>query len=126
MNWNAPEPEPGVCDDEYVEGQRRLIRLAHRHQIRVFLDMHQDLYSTLFGNGAPAWATFTDGELYEPGQVWSDAYLFNKAVQKAFDHYLAEYAGFRRNRASGSFCPGVGASGAEAAYGAECYRLRSH
>lgn len=87
MNWNALEPEPGVYDDEYIEAQRRLIRLAHQHQIRVFLDMHQDLYSTLFGNGAPAWATFTDGELYEPGEVWSNAYLFNKAVHKAFDHF---------------------------------------
>ncbi|MDG0872184.1 hypothetical protein L5D93_06575 [Paenibacillus thiaminolyticus] len=23
MNWNAPGPEPGVYDDEYVEGRRR-------------------------------------------------------------------------------------------------------
>src|SRR5690606_16616678 len=85
--WDGIEPEPGIYDDDYIEGLRQLIQLANQYDFLVFLDMHQDLFSSEFGDGAPAWATLTDGEKYEPGQVWSDAYLFNPAVQKAFDHF---------------------------------------
>ncbi|MBS4198189.1 cellulase family glycosylhydrolase [Bacillus sp. FJAT-49732] len=85
--WDELEPEPGVYDEHYIEELRQLIHKANQYDLLVFLDMHQDLFSSEFGDGAPAWATITDGEMYEPGQVWSDAYLFNAAVQKAFDHF---------------------------------------
>lgn len=85
--WDGIEPEPGQYDDSYIEKIRQLIQMANKYDLHVFLDMHQDLFSSDFGDGAPAWATMTDGEIYEPGHVWSDAYLFNRAVQKAFDHF---------------------------------------
>ncbi|CAM4137563.1 cellulase family glycosylhydrolase [Paenibacillus alkaliterrae] len=85
--WDGVEPEPGSFDDSYLERLRGLIRLAHRYDQYVFLDMHQDLYSSLYGDGAPAWATLSDNEEYVPAELWSDAYLFNGAVQKAFDHF---------------------------------------
>ncbi|MCR2823490.1 cellulase family glycosylhydrolase [Lederbergia panacisoli] len=85
--WDGIEPEPGIYDDDYIEKLQQLIQMANQYNLFVFLDMHQDLFSSEFGDGAPAWATITDGEMYEPGHVWSDAYLFNGAVQKAFDHF---------------------------------------
>src|SRR5204862_536860 len=55
-----------------------------------FLDMHQDLFSVLFSDGAPAWATLTDGNgKGQQGGIWSDAYFTNPAVQAAFDNFWA-------------------------------------
>lgn len=85
--WDALEPEPGIYDDEYIEHVRKHIQRAHKYDLKIIIDMHQDLYSSEYGGGAPAWATISDGEEYEAGTVWSDAYLFNGAVQKAFDHF---------------------------------------
>ncbi|MHA6483509.1 cellulase family glycosylhydrolase [Paenibacillus sp. strain BS8-2] len=87
MSWDALEPTPGHYDDAYIERTRAIIQLAEQHDIYVFLDMHQDLYSSLFSNGAPAWATLTDNHTYAKTEVWSDAYLFDGAVQTAFDHF---------------------------------------
>lgn len=85
--WDGLEPLPGTFDFAYIERLRTVIHLAHQADIYVFLDMHQDLFSVQFGDGAPAWATITDGFTYEPYPLWSDAYLHNEAVQRAFDHF---------------------------------------
>lgn len=92
--WDAVEPEPGMFDRHYIERLRGLIRSAHRHDLYVYLDMHQDLFAAhrdstggVHGDGAPAWATLTGGETFVPGELWSDAYLCNGAVQRAFDHF---------------------------------------
>lgn len=87
VNWDGLEPSPGKYDDHYIEEVRRLVQLAHTYHLLIILDMHQDLYSSQFGNGAPAWATITGGETFESKDKWSDAYLFDPAVQKAFDHF---------------------------------------
>jgi endoglycosylceramidase len=50
--------------------------------------MHQDLYSVLFSDGAPAWATLTGGASHiAPSPVWSDAYFTSPAVQAALDAF---------------------------------------
>jgi len=85
--WDGVEPLPGEYDEEYVEKIRNWVRLAYRFGLYVFLDMHQDLYSAAFSDGAPEWATLTDGHAYAPTALWSDAYLFDRAVQTAFDHF---------------------------------------
>ncbi|MDQ6420546.1 cellulase family glycosylhydrolase [Paenibacillus sp. LHD-117] len=85
--WDGIEPEPGRYDDRYLERVREMIKLAYEHGIYVFLDMHQDLYSSLYADGAPEWATLTGGHTYEKTDLWSDAYLFSGAVQSAFDHF---------------------------------------
>lgn len=85
--WDGVEPEPGVYDDRYLDKLLGQIRLAHRYGLYVFLDMHQDLYSLQYGDGAPPWATLSDGETYAPTELWSDAYLFDRAVQISFDHF---------------------------------------
>lgn len=85
--WDGIEPNPGEFDDAYIEEFRRLIKLAADYGLYIILDMHQDLFSSLYASGAPAWATLIDNESFEAGTVWSDAYLFNSAVQKAFDNF---------------------------------------
>ena len=56
MTWAAVEPEPGVFNDEYLDGVVERMRWAHDAGIHVVLDMHQDIYGEGFGfDGAPRW-----------------------------------------------------------------------
>lgn len=85
--WDGVEPEPGVYDDVYLSKIKQQINWAERHGIYVFLDMHQDLYSVLYSDGAPEWATLTDGLPHITGDMWSDAYLSSPAVNRALDNF---------------------------------------
>jgi endoglycosylceramidase len=86
--WDGLEPQPGVINQDYLAGVAKRVGWAKEHGLYVILDMHQDLYSVLFSDGAPAWATLTDGkEHIAPGGVWSDAYFTSPAVQTALDHF---------------------------------------
>lgn len=87
MIWDGIEPEPGKYDDHYLASIRRWVKMAALNDLHVILDMHQDLYSCLYADGAPAWATFSGDAVYTPTDLWSDAYLFDSAVQLAFDHF---------------------------------------
>jgi len=88
--WSGLEPEPGVYDEQYLKGIDQRIRWAKENDLYIILDMHQDLYSVLFSDGAPEWATITDGHTFEKSQnVWSDAYFTSPAVQTAWDHFWA-------------------------------------
>lgn len=85
--WDGVEPEPGVYDDVYLSKIKQQIKWAERNDIYVFLDMHQDLYSVLFSDGAPEWATLTDDLPHVTGDLWSDAYLASPAVNRALDNF---------------------------------------
>lgn len=85
--WDGVEPEPGVYDDAYLSRIKQQAAWAEKNDIYVFLDMHQDLYSQLYADGAPEWATLTDGLPHVKGQIWSDAYLESPAVNRALDHF---------------------------------------
>ena len=85
--WDGLEPEPGVYNEQYLQGIDTMIQWAADEGIYVFLDMHQDLYSIQFSDGAPLWATIIDAQPHETGAIWSDAYLFSPAVQTAFDNF---------------------------------------
>ncbi len=88
--WDGLEPQPGNFNRRYLEKIDRQIRWARRNGMYVFLDMHQDLFSAKFSDGAPAWATLDEGLPHvAPGEVWSDAYFTSPAVQKAFDNFWA-------------------------------------
>ena len=88
--WDGLEPEPGVYNEQYLLGIDKRIKWAKANDLYVILDMHQDLYSVLFSDGAPEWATITDGHTLEKGNtVWSDAYFNSAAVQTAWDHFWA-------------------------------------
>ncbi len=76
------------------------IRWASENRIYVMPDMHPDLYPVQFSDGAPDWATLTDGQPHQTGVVWSDAYLISSAVQTAFGNFrktllLPTVSGFR-------------------------------
>ena len=88
--WDGLEPGPGVYDEQYLKGIDERIKWAKENDLYVILDMHQDLYSVLFSDGAPEWATITDGHVFEKSQsVWSDAYFTSHAVQTAWDNFWA-------------------------------------
>ena len=85
--WDGLEPEPGVYNDSMFQCLDERIGWAGENGLYVILDMHQDLYSVQFSDGAPDWATLTDDQPHYTGAVWSDAYLISPAVQTAFDNF---------------------------------------
>jgi endoglycosylceramidase len=91
--WDGLEPEPGRIDTAYLDRIARLLGWARAAGLYVLLDMHQDLYSVKFSDGAPAWATLDEGKPHTTGAVWSDAYYISEAVQTALDHFWANSPG---------------------------------
>jgi endoglycosylceramidase len=88
--WDGLEPEPGKFNEGYLRKIDEQIGWAKRHGLYVFLDMHQDLFSSKYSDGAPAWATLDEGLPHvAKGEVWSDAYFTSPAVQRAFDNFWA-------------------------------------
>ena len=87
--WDGIEPEPGVYNEEYLQGIDQHIQWAADNDIFVVLDMHQDLYSALYSDGAPRWATIHEGKPHKTGVIWSDAYMLSQAVQTSFDNFWA-------------------------------------
>jgi endoglycosylceramidase len=87
--WDGLEPEPGVYDEAYLAGLDRRVAWAREAGLAVYLDMHQDLYSVLYSDGAPAWATLSGGAPHVTGEVWSDSYFISPAVQNALDNFWA-------------------------------------
>lgn len=87
--WKAVEPQPNTFDFSYLEKLKEQVRWAKKAGIYVFLDMHQDLYSEKFGDGAPLWATLDDDLPHTTGQLWSDAYQLSAGLNRAIDHFWA-------------------------------------
>ncbi|PZX49371.1 endoglycosylceramidase [Algoriphagus chordae] len=87
--WDGLEPEPGKYDEEYLKEIDQRIKWAGENGLFVVLDMHQDLYSAKYSDGAPAWATLDEGATHLTGEVWSDSYLISPAVHTAFDNFWA-------------------------------------
>jgi endoglycosylceramidase len=85
--WDGLEPRPGAYDETYLRGIGRILDRARERELFVFLDMHQDLYSALYADGAPAWATLHEDRPHIVGEVWSDAYMASPAVQAALDNF---------------------------------------
>lgn len=87
--WDRLETEPGVYNEKYLQDIDKHIQWAAKNDIFIVIDMHQDLYSTLYANGAPLWATINEGKPHRMGDIWSDAYLLSEAVQTSFDNFWA-------------------------------------
>lgn len=79
VSWSRLEPTPGAYDTDYVAQVREAVEWAAAYDLYVVLDMHQDAYGLAVDtpldvscpagthpnngwDGAPAWATITDGE----------------------------------------------------------------
>lgn len=86
--WDGVEPEPGKYDRTYLEKVKEIVREAEKNGIYVMLDMHQDLFSVKFIDGAPAWATLDEGKPHPDNcNVWYLAYFQSEAVIQAADSF---------------------------------------
>ena len=86
--WDGVEPQPGVYDMAYLERVRDAVRLAEQYGMYTLLDMHQDLFSRKWGDGAPAWAALDEGMPHpESCTMWYDAYLQSEAIIRAADNF---------------------------------------
>ncbi|MDR2525742.1 MAG: glycoside hydrolase family 5 protein [Oscillospiraceae bacterium] len=93
VTWENLEPTPGEYNESYLRSMDAIFTAAAAHGVYIFLDMHQDLYSgfeTRIGDGAPAWATLSDGyRQRKPFYAWGEGYFWSKAVHASFDHFWA-------------------------------------
>lgn len=87
LSWAMLEPQPGVYNQKYLEELDKRIKWAKSNNIRLILDMHQDLFSVKYGNGAPEWASLDNGLQHLTGEIWSDSYIISPAVQSCFDNF---------------------------------------
>ncbi len=106
--WSAWEPERGRIDEAYLARVRVAVAEAGARGMYVVIDMHQDAWSKFVftpagetcpegtrhqigWDGAPAWATFTDGEpTCTPGRRED-----SPAVRRAWDNFYANRDGVR-------------------------------
>lgn len=91
VTWAGIEPEPERYNDVYLSGVEQAVKACEKYGIYVFIDFHQDLYSPVTnGDGAPAWATLTDGAKVHPMRfVWAEGYFWGRACHRAFDNFWA-------------------------------------
>lgn len=86
--WAGVEPDPGIYDEAYLKDLDYQIELASNNGMYVFLDMHQDLYSQLYSDGAPEWATLNENQPHVSiSPVWSDAYFTSPAVKTSITNF---------------------------------------
>ncbi|MEU5439090.1 cellulase family glycosylhydrolase [Streptomyces sp. NPDC020719] len=89
--WDDLEPVRGRYSQAYLRRIERILDWAHRYDIRVLIDAHQDVFGPAFGHrGIPEWATRTDGLPFtpHPGDWFSEYY--EPAVQWAFTHLYGD------------------------------------
>ncbi len=99
ISWRSVEPEPGKYDQAYLDRVEERVDWYAERGYKVMLDMHQDVYSGAImaddtagtgagpiGNGAPAWATYTDGLPVEKQDRW-ELYYIQPGVMRAFDNF---------------------------------------
>ncbi|MGV9934696.1 cellulase family glycosylhydrolase [Streptomyces olivaceoviridis] len=97
--WDDLEPAPGRYSRRYLHKIERVLDWAHRHDVKVVIDAHQDVFGPAFGHrGIPEWATRTDGLPFTAHPDDWFAEYFEPAVQRAFTH-LYEDEDLRRAQA---------------------------
>ncbi len=107
-SWSAWEPERGQLDPAYLARVRAAVTAANEHGMYVVIDMHQDAWSKYVftpadeicapgtrpqvgWDGAPDWATFTDGvPTCTPGSRED-----SPAVKQAWGSFYANRDGIR-------------------------------
>ncbi|MBI4510498.1 MAG: cellulase family glycosylhydrolase [Deltaproteobacteria bacterium] len=95
--WIKVEPQPGTYDEKYLDEVKERLDWFAEAGIHVVLDMHQDLWGPSLNclkgeiyNGAPAWATITDGlerKTYCEDIHWAAGYL-SPDVTRAFENFF--------------------------------------
>ncbi|MBZ0272827.1 glycoside hydrolase family 5 protein [bacterium] len=107
-SWSAWEPERDAFDTDYLDRVRDAIGQANARGIYVVIDMHQDAWSKFVftpagdgcpngthhqigWDGAPEWATYTDGEpTCTPGRREQ-----SPAVIRAWENFWTNHDGIR-------------------------------
>lgn len=93
VQWDNIEPVKGRYNQRYLGYVDRVLNWADRYGIYVMVDMHQDVFGPAFDSpgtnshdGAPKWATRTDGLpfVHNPDDWFQD--YFQPAVMRAFEH----------------------------------------
>lgn len=91
--WDLVEPQPGVYDDNYLANVLIRVNWYGSLGMHVILDMHQDLYGPgAFADGptdvdgAPRWATYTDGLPVKETSPWGLMYL-QLGETRAWDNF---------------------------------------
>lgn len=88
VTWAGVEPQSGKYDEAYLKDLDYQIQLAEENGMYVFIDMHQDLFSQLYADGAPEWATLNEGKPHTVlSPVWSDAYFTSPAVKTSITNF---------------------------------------
>jgi endoglycosylceramidase len=108
VSWSRLEPTRGAYDKAYVARIKRAVRQAASYGLYVVLDMHQDAWGLAVGtrageacpagalpangwDGAPAWATITDGA----ATCRAGERELTPAVMRAWDHFYADTRGIQ-------------------------------
>jgi hypothetical protein len=108
LSWSRLEPQQGHVSQAYLERIRQALAWAKAHQVYVLLDLHQDAWGVhvdapagtqcrsgtdpMVGwDGAPAWATLTDGT--PPCQVTGRDLAPN--VSRAFQSFYMDRNGIQ-------------------------------
>lgn len=79
ISWSRVEPNPGKYDEAYLDEVEASVKMLAKRGIYTLIDLHQDAWGASLAaipgticaegdpvqgwDGAPAWATFDDGEL---------------------------------------------------------------
>lgn len=91
--WSKVEPVAGEYNEAYLDDIEQWLDLHYQAGLTVVLDMHQDCWSEAVlyegdgSNGAPDWATITDGQPHDqPEGFWSLCYL-SSDINAAFDNF---------------------------------------
>jgi endoglycosylceramidase len=99
--WEAVEPARGSYDTAYLARVRELIEVFGRRNIRVVVDMHQDLFARAYcGDGAPDWALASPvppRPENEDCEGWFMGYISDETglVFPAFDRFWQNGDGIR-------------------------------
>lgn len=89
LTWAGVEPAPGVYNDVYLAGVKETARLCEAHDIYVYIDFHQDLFSAwcYCGDGAPEWACRRPKKGRKAKLIWAEGYFLSRSVQSSFDAF---------------------------------------
>ena len=96
LTWAGIEPEMGKYNTEYLDGYKKVLELCEKHEMYVFVDWHQDLFSQFCsapGDGAPEWACRYTKKRRDPMLIWAEGYFFHTDIHKAFALDISRHFG---------------------------------
>lgn len=90
LPWEAIEPTPGRYDRRYLDRVAQLAARLAARGLYVIADLHQDLYSRVFGgSGAPEWSILAEdrGPPPPPDRSWFIRYALDERVRRSLGRF---------------------------------------